>query len=313
MTQTPETAAITEDHSGSGLTGGDPQKAGGGDIIPFVSIPQVGAYRTEDHRYYMNGKGPVPSVTTILKVMDKPAVVQWAKRTVAEIATRRVEELMARIVDQGAEEAIRWLASLPDYQRDQAGKLGTSIHLLADMAARYPENAVAAFEMSEQEKPYLEAFRTFLGHLRGSGGEIVSSEKMVWSSAGYAGTYDLLLRWQGELWLVDIKTSKGYYPEYALQLVAYGYADGIILEGNPDLYPMPSIQRYGVLHLRPDQYPDTGFRFVEYIGVGDTDYRAFLGALELHSWKTKGRYTRKILSGGIQNLKTPSDTGNPFA
>ena len=37
----------------------------------------------------------------------------------------------------------------------------------------------------------------------------MSSEKIVWSLNGYAGTYDLLIMIDGELWLIDIKTGKG--------------------------------------------------------------------------------------------------------
>lgn len=302
---------------------------------PFaVSIPSVGAYRTQDHRYYWNGKGPYPSVTTVLQVLDKPAVVQWAKRTVAEGAVNRWEEIGARLFapmpdppmvggldktlvgEVGSEtrksKVIQWLASMPDYVKDEAGKLGTGIHTLADMASRASDSDSETFQVSDQEKPYLEAFRGFLRWLSEQGAEIVSSEKMVWSLNGYAGTYDLIVRFPqcldveerhdgeecdceaSELWLLDIKTSKGYYSEYALQLIAYGYADQIILEGNPDGYPMPHIHRYGVLHLRPELYPDTGYRLIEYPLV-EKDYIAFLAALELYQWKQEGRYTKSRL------------------
>lgn len=310
------------------LAGGTPLDAPGTDngTQPewSVSIPSVGAYRTQDHRYYWNGRGPYPSVTTILQVLDKPAVVQWAKRTVAEGAVNRWEEIGARLfapmpqpplvgeIDKtlvgevGSEtrrsKVIQWLASMPDYVKDEAGKLGTGIHTLADMVSREAEGYGEAFQVSEQEKPYLEAFRGFLRFLSEQGAEIVSSEKMVWSSNGYAGTYDLIVKWprqnyepeKVDLWLLDIKTSKGYYPEYALQLIAYGYADKIIIEGNPDGYPMPKIQRYGVLHLRPELYPDTGYRLVEYPLV-EADYITFLAALELYRWKQEGRYTKSKL------------------
>lgn len=269
-----------------------------------VTIPQVGAYRTQDHRYYWNGKGPYPSVTTILQVLDKPAVVQWAKRTVAEGAVNRAEEVLARTLQEPHDQVVKWLAGMPDYVKDEAGKLGTGIHLLADMVSRGADSDSEGFQPSEQEKPYLDAFQGFLRFLQQQGAEIVSSEKMVWSVNGYAGTYDLIVRFpidgdntdqvKGELWLLDIKTSKGYYPEYALQLIAYGYADQIILEGNPDGYPMPHINRYGVLHLRPELYPDTGYRLVEYPLV-EADYIAFLAALELYRWKQEGRYTKSKL------------------
>lgn len=291
-----------------------------------ATIPSIGAYRTQDHRYYWNGKGPYPSVTTILQVLDKPAVVQWAKRTVAEGAVNRWEELGAMLngsaqytelvgepnSKERKDQTVRWLASMPDYVKDEAGKLGTGIHLLADMQAR----GESGFQTSDQEAPYVVAFENFLRWLRSQGAEIVSSEKMVWSVNGYAGTYDLIVRMplptapsinpsldtalnllelpQSELWLLDIKTSKGYYPEYALQLIAYGYADQIIVADNPDGYPMPHIHRYGVLHLRPELYPDTGYRLVEYPLV-EKDYIAFLAALELYQWKQEGRYTKSRL------------------
>jgi hypothetical protein len=41
------------------------------------SLVPWGAFVTEDHRYYFNGDGPVPSVTTVLEVLDKPALSTW--------------------------------------------------------------------------------------------------------------------------------------------------------------------------------------------------------------------------------------------
>jgi hypothetical protein len=265
-----------------------------------LSIPRIGAYRTEDHKYYWNGRGPYPSVTTILDVMDKPALVSWAKRTVAEIAVNRWEEVGGYIQKVSADAAINWLKGLPDYQRDAAGKLGSSIHLWADIASRGAEPDSETFQPSDEERPYLEAYRGFLTWLE-QHGRIVSGEKMVWSQDGYGGTYDLIVRFtcdchQG-LWLVDLKTAKtGPYPEWALQLIAYGTADFIIIEDDPTPYPMPEIQRYGVLHLRPDLYEDTGWRLIEYPLI-PSDRMAFLGALEIWRWKQEKRYTKsKLLS-----------------
>lgn len=278
----------------------------------WLSIPEYGAYRTADHQYYFNRKGPVPSVTGILKVLAKDPLIQWAKRTVAEFAVSSLlnGELVKQIEDGGPEQARKWLASLPDYQRDTAAQIGTGVHLLADLESRGEyvalpgeEHDGEGFEVSEQEAPYLIAFRDFLAFLELHSGTIVSSEKMVWSGEGYAGTYDLLIRFLCQchrgLWLIDVKTSKGYYPEYALQLAGYGHADYIIVEGSPNPFPMPQIQNYGVLHLRPDLYTETdtvakGWRLIQY-PVTDRDYLAFLACLEIWKWKSEGRFSKREL------------------
>lgn len=277
-------------------------------IAAFNGIPEYGAYRTADHQYYFNRKGPVPSVTGILKVLSKDALVQWGKRTVAEFAVETfLNGKLAESMEQGPEQTKRWLAALPDYVRDSSAQLGTSVHLLADIVSRSPAGVTDAFsegfQVSEQEKPYLAAFLDFMQFLELHSGTIISSEKMVWSEEGYAGTYDLLIRFLCQchrgLWLIDVKTSKGYYPEYALQLAGYGHADSIIVEGSPNPFPMPQIQNYGVLHLRPDLYTETdtvakGWRLVQY-PVTDRDYLAFLACLEIHKWKAEGRFSKKLL------------------
>jgi hypothetical protein len=256
---------------------------------------------TPDHRYYFNGQGPVPSVTTILGIMDKPAVVTWkAKETARAILTAPDEYIVAAddpTYASGLEDRINAAVKAADKARDTAASLGSSVHLLADiegMPLGASEKAQKGFQVSDDTIPYLEAYRHFLA--RYSGSNIVSSEHVVWSANGYAGTYDLIMLIDGELWLIDIKTSKGYYPEYGLQLAGYRWADSIILPGDPNPYPMPTIQRTGVLHLRPDLYLDTGWRLIEYPITWEKDYVAFLAAVELHKWKAEGRFTKSQLS-----------------
>jgi hypothetical protein len=303
------------DQGPSALSGGTPSRGRSAKVAEAnpLSSPlklPAGMFMTQDHRYYFNGKGPYPSVTTVLSIMDKPAVMIWKARESARAMwsalNPRTGRLPALSVEEGTdaeelkrtEEAlINWAVKEADKARDTAAKLGSSIHLLADMASRATEKATEAFDVGEEAQPYLAAFRGFLG--RYSASSIVSSEKSVLSENGYAGTYDLIMRIDGELWLVDIKTSKGYYPEYGLQLSAYRWADSIILPDDPRPYPMPQIDRTGVLHLRPDQYPDTGWRLVEYPTDYTRDYMPFLGALELYQWKEAKRFTKSNL--GVVN------------
>ena len=154
-----------------------------------------------------------------------------------------------------ADDAVKWALQMVRNNRDKAASIGSGVHLLADMASRASESDSKTFQTSEEERPYLQAFRDFSD--RYSRSSFVSSEKMVWSLNGYAGTYDLLMMIEDELWLLDIKTGKRIdYPEFALQLAAYRWADSIILPDNPTAYAMPDVERTGILHLRPDTYKD---------------------------------------------------------
>ena len=294
--------------SSPSLTGGSPHQR---EIEPkafalATSIP--GLYMTEDHRYWINGEGPYPSVTTILDVLHKPALIEWLQNQTAIAAMLHLPELIGKSVEEGVE-AIR---AYPRSIRDNAAKLGSSVHLLADMAPRASETDSKAFEVSPDAFPYLEAFRGFLAFLEAQGGRIISSEHAVWNQTeGYAGTYDLIVSLPknelskamglaDELWLLDIKTGKGYYADYGLQLSAYAHAEYIVLPNDPTLYPMPQVQHTAVLHLRPDQYEgpmSQGWRLVEY-PTTDRDYMAFLAALELYQWNKERRFTKSILNKG---------------
>jgi hypothetical protein len=55
--------------------------------------------------------------------------------------------------------------------------------------------------------------------------KLISSEEFVYSDTHrYAGTADLLVEMDGEIWLLDIKTSKHLHKSYNLQLSAYATA-----------------------------------------------------------------------------------------
>jgi CRISPR/Cas system-associated exonuclease Cas4 (RecB family) len=52
--------------------------------------------------------------------------------------------------------------------------------------------------------------------------ELISAEDFVWSDEHkFAGTADLVVKMDGETWLLDIKTSNSIHKSYDLQLAAY--------------------------------------------------------------------------------------------
>ena len=55
--------------------------------------------------------------------------------------------------------------------------------------------------------------------------ELVAAEYHLFSDEyEYAGTADLIVRWMGNLWLLDVKTSNSLHTSYDLQLAAYATA-----------------------------------------------------------------------------------------
>jgi len=232
----------------------------------------LGLIRDARHRYSWNGGPWYPSVTTILGVKDKPALVGWAKRETAACAVRNLDVLSRMVQSGGAQAAVEWLKRIPDYQRDVAADLGSRVHALAEGIGRGEPLTV-----DEELRPYLAAYRRdFLDVFQP---RFLAVEAMVCSERyEYGGTADAFVEIDNEIWLLDYKTGSGVYPDSALQLAGLARAQFIGRPGDPTQYPVPPATRFGVLHLRPEGarlYPVT---------VDRATVAAFLDARRLYAW-----------------------------
>src|SRR5688500_3739950 len=104
------------------LPGFAPERVAGqtvaGSAQTLQAIPAVGLYMTPQHQYYLNGQGPVPSVTTILSVLDKPAVVAWKARATADAIISNWPHVSKLIAESGQEVAAKWGVLQADQARD---------------------------------------------------------------------------------------------------------------------------------------------------------------------------------------------------
>jgi hypothetical protein len=235
-------------------------------------IAQIGLARDEHHNYYLDGKGPITSVTTVLKIVDKSGpLIGWAKRVTAEAALRHADELGKWIEDFGNDGAVSMLTKASNVIRDKAANAGQEIHGYAEAIAKGQE-----VEVPEDLSPFVNALLQWMKDFEP---EYLAAEEMVYSRHGYAGTLDAIVRIAGEVWLLDYKTSKGVYEETALQLAAYGAADFIGRAGDPNRYEIPAVQQYGVVHIRPE-----GAELVPFDVTGA--FEAFLAAKRLAEWRS---------------------------
>jgi len=83
------------------------------------------------HRYKLDGSW-VPGVTTIIGVLDKPALPKWAAGMVATFVADNpsLVDLMNEL--GGREPVIQFLKAMPWQRRDEAGARGTTFHDFAE-------------------------------------------------------------------------------------------------------------------------------------------------------------------------------------
>lgn len=153
--------------------------------------------KTKAHTIYRLASGKVvPSVTTVLGILNKPALLQWA-----------------------------WQCGMDglDYRsvRDNAADIGTLAHYLVMMHLKgeKPDTSeYSAQDISQAETCFIK----YLDWEKGNPIEpILVEEPLVSEKHGFGGTIDCLARLNGDLVLLDYKTGKAIYSEMASQLAAY--------------------------------------------------------------------------------------------
>lgn len=181
-----------------------------------------------------------PSVTGILQVKGKPALTNWAAKKSLEYVRRKMGEWESK---QGAppfsvdtKEVHSWLAEAEDgWNEGTEATIGSLAHKVFQVEILYraglgpkprvpiefdpitlPEYTPAMIEAANAS---VRAGFTFLDEHRV---EPILLERPLWSpSTGVIGTTDFVGLLDGELGVVDWKTSKRIYPEYRMQLAKY--------------------------------------------------------------------------------------------
>lgn len=221
------------------------------------------------HSYIDTDTGEkIRSVTDICKGVPKHALEKWAAETTANYAIDHWDELAEMLPSERQRELVR--ARI--VQRNTAATRGTKIHALASRVIAGEE-----VELPPGTEGYVKAYIAFLDDFDVT--PVLTEAVIVSHAHGYCGTLDVV----GELatmpgiyesWLYDIKTGKGVYGETALQLAGYRYADAWVDDDGTE-YPMPDIQRTGVVHLHPD-----GYEFLPVVAE-ERQHRQFLYAAEM--------------------------------
>lgn len=214
------------------------------------------------HMYTVDGK-KVDGVTSVLGVINKPALLGWAARCAADHVRARLMPGMALDelgIKQLCDEAVK--AHLA--KRDRAADIGTLTHQWIE---KYIKGENPDLPLNEEVRNGAKAFMEWVQsrHV-----EFIHSERRIFSRKySYAGTLDFEARIDGELFVGDIKTSSAIYPEMFFQTAAYQHArqeeEGHVYHGNI----IVNCKKDGGLDVKESREFDENFR-------------AFLGALTLY-------------------------------
>lgn len=184
-------------------------------------------------RFYEVGGKKLPSVTTILSAVNKPALVPWAAKQEREMVYAGVRAIL-KDPEVRRENFIRSLEYAIGKEKahskalSKAATLGSEAHSLIEWNLRKELKQEVGPEPQIGEKA-LWAFMAYEDWRKSVNLSVSLVEQTVWSERyGYAGTMD----WAGEIdhdgarlsVLGDWKTGKAIYAESLLQNAAYVHA-----------------------------------------------------------------------------------------
>lgn len=256
----------------------------------MATVPGVGAVRTPRHLYYHNGRGPWPGVTTVTDVLDKPALVKWKREQVALAALAHADRLVTDREAGNEEAAVAFLLSARNEGTNSRDR-GTRIHTAIEGVLRRERPKI-----DPRDVPAVEGARAWLNRVKPVPIEVEAMT--INATLGYGGTCDLIAEIDGEVWLLDWKSSKSVawpsgevYAEHRLQLSAYAHAEFIGRPADPVEYELPAITRFGIVHvtdagtrLYPADVNADGSRMTD--KQLEDDWIAFRACLRLYQWRS---------------------------
>jgi len=255
-------------------------------------------------RPYSKIKGSEPSVTTILSTKNTPGLDWAAAKVTAERAVYSDEWMSP------TRNPVEEVDTLRRYFRgewDGKAYMGTLLHTVMDKWAhgetadvltlvrahkawdRTPEITDVKIAEANGYVLGLEQFWTDIDTHE------LTTEECVRSSGQFVGQRDMRVKINGEWWLIDLKSGRKIYDDFALQLAAYRYAPQVVTykwvesmdsKGKPkaelavDTVELNEpVDRCGILHV-----PGDGTYSLNEFYVSLDTYDTFLSLIPIYHW-----------------------------
>lgn len=173
------------------------------------------------HQSYIKNGVEYPSVTTIIKLLNKEGLQQWANY----LGFKRISV---------------------DKELERSSRIGTYVHylcectLMGDTYLKYDAKSINI--LREVGHRYL-SFKEFLKDYDVE--PIFCEKSLISTKEGFAGTTDFFGYINGKKTLLDFKTSKNFYDSMFFQLAAY---DVLLREEGYEA------EQFAILLIQNDQY-----------------------------------------------------------
>lgn len=243
------------------------------------------------HRYvWVEENRVIKSVTSVLKVISKPALINWAANMAASHIAEQLDagvaydELELAAIIQGGRKA--------HYRKKvDAGDLGTFLH-------RWVEDYINGKNPGMPVNPQLkESVLKFLIWVKKHDVKFLLAEQVVFSRKyEYCGTTDFICSIDGELFIGDLKTSKGIYKEMLIQAAAYRMARN-------EEYPQENYAGQLIVRIGKDgTFEYATMKDANRYTVGGKD----MTGLEVYKLMVKAFVSAKVLSDSLDLLESYS-------
>lgn len=253
--------------------------------IPFEYGDDVDLkYDETKHTYMVKGE-QVPAVTRIVDAVSPKSLTEWAAKAGADWWINNLN------IDLSVNGQYHGILSAHRNISIEAQSIGTDVHKWIELHIRSKMLAQNLSGLNDGQllveypsgpdlydvKTPMQNFHKWLVMAEERGIEWLGSEKKVYSKFwNYAGTIDALAKINGELYVIDFKTSAKIYKEYYLQV--YGYAQAIHEMVNDDSnkhYPKGMIVR---LDKNENKFQEVAF---------ECEPRVFHNALSIKEFQSK--------------------------
>jgi len=230
------------------------------------------------YRHVPTGKIQKSVTTKIGGVISKPHLTKWSIRMAAEWLLKE-DRLNRFATERFREDMINGMCLAPTDIRDESGNLGTVAHSVAERYTNeflssgiWPAN-IMSLAPSNCDPRAIAAIRSVEAFFKKHDVIPLASEILVGDERYSAGTLDLIALFNGELTLVDYKSSNGIDQiGYSTQVAAYKY----FFEGMTGL----KIKHCKILHISKDYDKFTVYKVKGLPGA----LKAFKQICSIYDW-----------------------------